>query len=189
MQLKALKTELKELGYDVKMVKDRLLVHDTLENTKFYIADKGEFLQIMSPVILSEKFMASPFRNELLEFLLRLHSRTLGCRIARYPDGDICLVADLYPDHQDADHIDNVFSRIHIFSFTFLEVIKKVGKTGRIPSVAEMDKLIAECQSENHIEPKNVELDLVDDDFDIDLDDSIDDFDDDDDDDFDYDGF
>jgi len=147
MRLTNLKSDLKELGYNVKKVKAGLEVLDHVENKKFYVVDSGEFLQISLKLITSKAFAKLEHREALLEFVLRLQYRPLGCRLAQSL-GDFCVVADIYAEHQDADHIDNVVSKLHIFIFTFLEVINKVGRTGIIPSVAEIDKLVEECQSE-----------------------------------------
>lgn len=166
MSLKDLKAELTELGYGTKQVKEHLEVYDRLEGIRFDLQEAGEYLQIRTTLLPVNQLEKYPHRAAMDEFVMRLHTRPLGCRLATAVNGEVILVEDLYPDHQDVDHIDNVFSKVHIFTFTFLEVLKKVGRTGKIPSVAEIDKLIKDCQAEEQVIEDDETLFDVDEDFD-----------------------
>lgn len=166
MPLKDLNAELTELGYGTKQVKERLEVYDRLEGIRFDLQEAGEFLQIRTVLLAGNQLEKYPHAAAVDQFVMRLHARPLGCRLATGVDGELTLIADLYAEHQDVDHVDNVFSKMHIFLFTFLEVIKRVGRNGKIPSVSEIDKLIADCQTEEQALEDDETLFDVDEDFD-----------------------
>lgn len=172
MRLSELKSDIKELGYSVKETSGALEVYDSLEGTKFFLNVRGEELEVSLRLFSADQIAKMKQPAALAEFLPVLAARPLGCRIATLEDGGIWLVDTLPPDQADAQHIEGLFSRIHLVEFNFAETLAKVGRTGRAPGGEEIDKLVHDCRAEAAaVEDELADLTDVDDLYDEDDDD------------------
>ncbi len=182
MRLSELKSDIRELGYSAKETPAGLEVYDSLEGTKFLLSLAPDELRITLRLFNAEAVQKMKHPEALRACAVALSTRPVGCRIECGAEG-LTLLDTLAADLCDAEHIATCFSRIHLFEFTFSETISRAGRTGRVPSSDELDRLVAGYLAEVNaqaddaalVDPNDPDLyDEDDDDYEIDDDDDFD---------------
>lgn len=179
MRLAELKSDIRELGYSVKESGGGLEVYDSLEGTKFRLESREEALRVGLRFFTAEAVGALKHPDVLRKYASLLTARPVGCRVEGDDAGGLAIHIDLPADQCDAEHIATVFSRIHLFEFTFSEALSRAGRTGRLPTNEEIDRLVAGFLAEANaqtddglVDPNDPDLyDEDDDDYEIDDDD------------------
>lgn len=113
----------------------------------FDIYELGGWIQVGSVILYEDELDDMPFRADVMEFVLTLNSRSLGCRFAFEPDGDLLIVEDIPLEKLDGNSIREAIDAISYVDYVFYDLILETGRSGVPPTEDEIDVEVTEKEN------------------------------------------
>lgn len=113
----------------------------------FDIYEVGGWIQVGAAILNEEELDDMPFKADVMDFVLTLNSRCLGCRFALEPDGALLIVEDIPMDKLNEISVREAIDAISYVDYVFYDLILETGRSGVPPSEDEIDVEVTEKES------------------------------------------